>query len=144
MQHAHSMLKGAHIKAGNKLLFILQHTLSCTLHGPMFCNFFLGHFCEISNTTSCQIRHPICLMAHIFFEKQLATYSFPQNRYFLCGWPKCKCFDFSPLPGHFPIAFGPLIRKMSKKAQKVDVLSLLKSILYLYYNRVLYSIHYSH
>ena len=60
------------------------------------------------------------------------------------GWPKCKCFDFSPLPGHFPIAFGPLIRKMSKKVQKVDVLSLLQSILCLYYNRVQYPIHYSH
>ena len=33
-------------------------------------------------------------------------------------------FYFSLLPGHFPIQFDELIRKMQKKLEKVDILRL--------------------
>ena len=40
------------------------------------------------------------------------------------GWPILVFFYFSLLPGHFPIQFNELIRKMQKKLEKVDILRL--------------------
>ena len=45
-------------------------------------------------------------------------------------------FQFSYLPGHFPIPFDELIQKMPKKLEKIDILGLLNLILRLQYKRI--------